>query len=123
MTENSSKPTTEFTLKSGLKVTLRDYLTGREKRLIKNALWSGKNMTIKDGKGESDPVPMEDMDASTDKTIELMVVELDGSREDILNRVLDLPANDYDELMDKVETITKPVEKEKKAGGPKSTKN
>lgn len=121
--EISTKPTTEYKLKSGNHtVVLRDYLTGREKRSIKNALWGGKNMTIKDGKGESDPVPMEDMDASTDKTIELMVVSIDGSSENILDTVLDMHSNDYDELMDKIEEITKPVEKEKKAGGPKSTK-
>lgn len=123
-TENSSKPTTLFKLKSGNhEVELRDWLTGREKRLIKNALWGGKNMTIKDGKGESDPVPMEDMDASTDKTIELMVVSIDGSRENILDTVLDMHSNDYDELMDKIEEITKPVDKSKKAGGPSSTKS
>ena len=124
-TINSSKPTTDFTLKSGTQVTLRDWLTGREKRLIKNAIWAGKHMQVKDGKGESDPVEMEKMDASTDKTIELMVVAINGERpEDVVGYVLDeLPGDDYDELMDLIEDITKPADKAKKGNGPKSTKS
>ena len=123
MADNATDRTTvEYKLKSGSHtVTLKEYLTGREKRSIKNALWTGKSMQIKDGKGESDKVPMEDIDASTDKTIELMVVAIDGKSEKILDQILDWRDKDYDDLMDKIEEMTKPVEDPKKAGGPKNT--
>ena len=90
-TPAQERATIEYQLKSGNHVvTLREYLTGREKRAVKNALWHGKKMQIRDGKGESDPVPMDEIDASTDKTIELMVVAVDGKAENVLETVLDM---------------------------------
>lgn len=123
MAEAERKLITYKTKSGNHVVELKEYLTGREKRQVKNALWHGKNMQIKDGKGESDPVPMDDIDASTDKTIELMVVSLDGSKENVLDRVLDLPGNDYDEILEKIEEITGPVAAEKKDSGSNSTKS
>lgn len=118
------RATIEYKLKSGNHVvTLKEYLTGREKRAIKNALWTGKSMQIKDGKGESDKVPMEDIDASTDKTIELMVVAIDGKSEKVLDQILDWRDRDYDDLLEKIEELTGPVADEKKEDGPKNTQS
>jgi hypothetical protein len=122
--KTQDRATVEYKLKSGNHtVTLKEYLTGREKRAVKNALWTGKSMKIKDGKGESDPVPMEDIDASTDKTIELMVVAIDGKDQDILKTVLDMRDRDYDDLLEKIEELTGPIAEEKKEDGPKSTQS
>lgn len=117
----SERATVQFKTKSGVAFELREYLTGREKRHVKNAMWQGKNMKVKDGKGESDPIPMTDIDASTDKTIELMVVSVNGKKEKVLELVLDLPSNDYDELLEKIEELTGPIASEKKADGSDST--
>jgi len=117
------RATITFKSKGGFSFELREYLTGREKRQVKNALWQGKSMQIKDGKGESDPVEMDKMDASTDKTIELMVVSVNGSTDKVLDTVLDLPGNDYDELLEKIEELTGPVASEKKDSGNNSTKS
>lgn len=119
-----TRATVEYKLKSGNHVvTLKEYLTGREKRSIKNALWTGKSMKIKDGKGESDPVPMEDIDASTNRTIELMVVAIDGKTENILDRVLDMRDRDYDDVLEKIEELTGPIDDSKKEAGPKNTQS
>lgn len=128
MADNTQAPetraTVEYKLKSGNHVvTLKEYLTGREKRAVKNALWTGKSMKIKDGKGESDPVPMEDIDASTNKTIELMVVAIDGKSENILDRVLDMRDRDYDDILEKIEELTGPIDDSKKETGPKNTQS
>lgn len=118
------RKTIQYKLKSGRHtLELREYLTGREKRAIKNALWQGKTMKIKDGKGESDEIQMDQMDASTDRTIELMVVAIDGNKEKILDQVLDFRSDDYDDLLEKIEELTGPVADEKKEDGPNSTKS
>lgn len=120
----TTRPTVEYKLKSGNHVlVLKEYLTGREKRAVKNALWAGKTMQIKDGKGESDAIPMDQMDASTDKTIELMVISIDGDDKKILDRVLEFRDRDYDDLIDKIEELTGPIADEKKDDGPKSTES
>jgi hypothetical protein len=119
-----TRATVEYKLKSGNHtVTLKEYLTGREKRAVKNALWTGKSMKIKDGKGESDPVPMEDIDASTNRTIELMVVAIDGKTDNILDRVLDMRDRDYDDVLEKIEELTGPIDDSKKEAGPKNTQS
>lgn len=123
-TPAESRATIEYKLKSGNHVVeLKEYLTGREKRAIKNALWHGKKMQIRDGKGESDPVPMDEIDASTDKTIELMVVSIDGSSDKVLERVLDMRERDYDDILEKIEELTGPIAAEKKEDGPENTQN
>lgn len=119
-----TRPTVEYKLKSGRHViVLQEYLTGREQRAIKNALWVGKTMQLKDGKGETEALPMDQMDVSTDKTIELMVVSIDGNSKDILNQVLEFRDQDYNDLLDKIEEMTSPVSNEKKANGPENTKS
>ena len=123
-TTSEGRSTVEYKLKSGNHtVTLKEYLTGREKRSIKNALWTGKSMKISDGKGESDPVPMDQIDASTDRTIELMVVAIDGNQENILDTVLEWRDTDYDDLLEKIEELTGAVEDSKKDNGAKTTKS
>lgn len=112
-----------FKTKRGTEFELKEYLTGREKRQVKNALWTGKSMQIRDGKGESDPVEMDKMDASTDKTIELMVLSVNGDSKNVLDVVLDLPSNDYDELLEKIEEITGAITEEKKETGSSDTKS
>jgi hypothetical protein len=120
----SKRATVEYKLKSGSHlITLNEYLTGREKRQIKNAMWAGKSMQVKDGKGESDPIPMDNMDASTDKTIELMVVAIDGNSEKVLDQVLEFRSNDYDDLLEKIEELTGPVDDSKKEDGPENTQS
>lgn len=124
MSDKQERATVEFTTKSGKNtLVLNEYLTGREKRAVKNALWLGKSMQIKDGKGETDPVPMDDIDASTDKTIELIVVSLNGDDKKVLDRVLDLPGPEYDEVIEKIEELTGPVAAEKKDSGNSNTKS
>lgn len=122
--KTQERSTIEYELKSkNHVVVLKEYLTGREKRAIKNALWHGKKMQIRDGKGESDPVPMDEIDASTDKTIELMVVSLDGSSEKVLDSVLDMRDADYDDLLEKIEELTGSISEEKKDAGQKNTQS
>lgn len=116
-----TRGTINFTTKGKNKFTLQEYLNAREKRAIKNALWEGKSLMLKDGKGETDKVPMDQMDASTDMTIKLIITEMNGSNEDILDRVLDLPSQEYDELLEKIEELTGDADKEKKDSGSDNT--
>lgn len=111
------------TKKNKFKIEIRDYMTGRENRQVKNAMWEGKSMQIKDGKGESDKVEMTRMEASTDKTIEIMIVSINGVTENVVELFKDLPTHDYDEALEKIEEITKPEKTEKKENGKSSTKD
>lgn len=118
----STRPTIKFKTEKHSFV-LNEYLTGREKRSVKNALYAGKNMRLKGKGAESDDIPMEDIDASNDKAIELMVVTMDDTKETVLSRVLDLPSQEYDALMNKIDELTGESEDDaKKDNGSSNTK-
>ena len=111
------RPTIDFVLpKTGFKVVMKEYLTGRERRQVKNALFGTSNFEVKGKDVTSDKIPFTNTDASSDKSIELMVVSIDGRTENVLDIVLDeLPDEDYDMVMAKIEEHTKGVDDEKKA--------
>lgn len=118
----ADRETVEFKTKSGENtVVLHTYLTRRERRQIKNALFGGKEIAV-DGKNDiKASVSMELTDVAEDKTFELMVVELNGSKENILERILELPDAEADQIKAKIDELTGGVDEEKKGSGSKAT--
>lgn len=94
-------------------VVIKEYATGRELRAISNAMLDGVNYQYKGDKVESDSVPYAKADAQEDKTIEVMVVSLGGSTENIVDRVLDLPKTDYTFIKKLINEATKDSESDK----------
>ena len=89
------RETKTFETPDGVKVEVKTYLTGREMRAIKDTFL--RHMKIK---GEGDKSSFEGLQGSVtseaeDKTIETSVVSVNGSKEGILNTILDLPAKEY----------------------------
>lgn len=117
-----TRETVEFSTKSGKnKAVLNTYLTRRERRAIKNAMFGGKEISV-DGKSDvKASISMEATDVAEDKTFELVIVELNGSKENILERMLELPDDEASEIKDKIDELTNPVEDPKKASGSKAT--
>lgn len=118
----ADRETVEFKTKSGANaVKLHTYLTRRERRAIKNCLFGGKEIAV-DGKNEvKASVSMELTDVAEDKTFELMIVELNGSKENIVERMVELPDNEAGEIKDKIDALTNVDDKEKKDAGSKAT--
>lgn len=87
------------TLSDGTTVVLKSYITAREARTFKNILIGG----VKLGSSESDVPSISDVNADAlaaeeDAEIQAVVLELNGSTENIVSRVLDLPSSSFDEL-------------------------
>ena len=96
--------------KNGSEAELKDFITGREFRAIRNLFFSAM-------KSKGNDVVDFELDATLEaeeKTIEMIVVSLNGSKEDVLNKVLDLPREDYEEIMEKVNEIYGGLKKKKK---------
>lgn len=71
---------------------LRNYVTGRQKRLYRSAVLSIA--------GENKGNTPEGYDRLENAIVELMVASLDGSAESILDRLLDMKSVDFDFLME-----------------------
>lgn len=98
--------TKEIKTKSGVVVVLKTYLTGREMRELRDIFLRNAEM-----KTEGDTTKIEGLKGSIvteveNKAIELAVVSLNGENENILESVLDLPAEDYEEIITEVNKIS-----------------
>lgn len=82
------RETFEFTTSTGRKVVINKYLTGGEKRQI-----TGVYLDAVDGETRKDRVFK-----AEDLTIKLLVIELDGIKENVVERLLDLPSNEIEEI-------------------------
>lgn len=96
---------TEITTPRGKhKIELKEYITGRDMRELKDIyLKVGKIDAT--GQGMTDIKP-EILNQAENKSIELAVISIDGATEGILEKILDMPAEDMNFIMDAVQEIT-----------------
>ena len=83
------------------KIVLKSWISGREKRELRDILLTGMKMG-KDGNVITDP---QTTSKTEDKAIELLIVSIDGDDKDILNKVLDMKSADFDFLMKEIDNI------------------
>lgn len=83
----------------GYDVVIKGFITGKDKRYIKDAFLEGATFDA-DGKFKVAP---DKMHVAEDRTIETIVVSVDGPGVDkaakILDQVLGLPSSDYAEIV------------------------
>lgn len=111
------RPTTEITTPGGTKAVIKTYLTARESNQLKQVLYANLKMSMTDlstGKTAVQDIPATVLLDQERKAIELLIVSLDGSVENIADRLLDLPASEYDTLVAEVNKVAQPgFQKEK----------
>jgi hypothetical protein len=114
----SERQTTTFTTPAGNKIVLRTYLTGREAADIKNVMLSSLKMSMSDF--ESKKMDMGGLSGDIlvqqeRKTLEYLIVSVNGTTEKPLDALLDLPATEYDAVLKEVEKIKNPTTPENSA--------
>lgn len=100
------RETTIIETPNGHKVELKTYITGREKRYIESAFFRDIEMTQTGGEQSIKGLKGAAIEEAQNKTIETVVVALDGAGNDILNRVLDFPQEDFDTVIAAINDIT-----------------
>lgn len=86
-------------------VVLKSYITGREKRALTNIFLTGElqfSTDAKDIKGLKAGL----VEQAEDLAFRTVIVSIDGKTEDIVNSVLNLPAQDYSYIVKAVNDIT-----------------
>jgi hypothetical protein len=92
------RSTTALKTSGGHSVVLFDYVTGNEARAIKRV-------------SEADGGGTEAMDKAQDHALKLVLQELDGSAENIVTRIGELPLVDYSEIVAAVTDLLNPKKK------------
>lgn len=94
----SARPSTTLTTQGGHSAVILDYVTGNEARIIKSVSDAGQGST-------------EAMEKAQDRAVEIAVLSLDGSSENIVERVGELPLADYAEVIAAVTELLNPKKK------------
>ena len=111
----STRETTEVKTESGHVLTLYTYITGREKRQINEVYLRDMQMSQKGDVQELTGVKGTSAYEAENKTFELIVVKIvDKNGEEITGKkqvvdfILDLPSDEYEEVVAAVNEITNP---------------
>lgn len=98
----------KITTKSGIEIDLKTYLTGREMNEWRALFLKQISMSM-EGKIDSSNMPGEIVELLEKKAIELVVNSINGEKENILDKVLDLPLVDYREITDEAMKVMEGV--------------
>ena len=91
------------------KIKIKTWLTARERRDIRSVLLENVQFAMKEG--EENPVSDYKLSANSlnqmqDKTLQTMIIDINGSTETILDTVLDMKEKDYDFIISEIDKIT-----------------
>jgi hypothetical protein len=108
----SDRETYQFTTPTGTAVVLRSYLSGREASDIKNLMLSSLKMSMSDlenkkidmGGISGDVIAQQER-----KTLDYLVVSVNGETENAVEKLLDLPSTEYDAVLKEIEKIKNPT--------------
>lgn len=101
--------------KGGHEVVIKEYITGRESRAISDVFLAGVKVTVgEDGKPKTEGIDAGISSVAQDKSIEVLVVSVDGKTDDVLASVLDLPKADFDEVISALDKVQNGMTAEKK---------
>ena len=97
------RETKEFTTPGGRKVVVKEYLTAREVNAVLKQLFQDQSVSTEGGNQQriSLLVGIE----RNIKLVEAGVVSLDGSSDNLSERLQDLPASEYTAILTEVKTL------------------
>lgn len=98
-----------------LEIELKTYLTFGESREISDIYLQNASVGVDmDGKTKISDIKASISTEVQNKAIEIIVVSIDGKKENILDSILNLPDNDGKELMNEIDKIQNPLTEQKK---------
>lgn len=108
----ADRETREFITPAGRTVILRTYLTGREANELKSVMYSALKMNMEDaqsGKVNVSDVPGTFLVEQEHKALVFLVVSVDGDTTAPVDKLLDLPASEYDAVKKEIDLIQNPT--------------
>lgn len=105
--ETKERETKEFTTKGGHIIVYKTYLTGRESNEIQKVLLKDVKLEVGTTGQNISGFNANNVAELNNKTIELLVVSVDGKKEKVLDIILDdMPSSDYTEIIAELNKAT-----------------
>lgn len=103
---NSDREIKDFETKNGHKVRMYTYITGGEMRQIQDVYLEKAEVSLSGKDVSFSGITGDLASKAQDKTFELLIVEIDGSSENVVKSVADMRVEDYDEVVKALNEIT-----------------
>lgn len=100
-----NRETISFETSSGHKVETKTYATARESIIIQEVYLRGAKMEFIGGASTVKEVSPTIQFEVEKKMIEVLVVSIDGQKENLVEVALELPNTDYQEILSKIDTF------------------
>lgn len=102
--------TKEIITPGGVKCEMKEWITGRESEEIDKPIMDVRFKIGVSGQGNAEVNVGDAIRKTTEKAIEIVVISVDGNKENILDKVLELPKTDYKFILKEVDKIVKGVD-------------
>lgn len=109
---DTKRETKEVKTSGGHTAVIKTYATGREFNEIQGVYLKSAQVNIINGQPAISGLSAETEMEASKKMIEMLVVMLDDSDENLVDRVLDLPLTDYNEVIEALSEISGKKKKE-----------
>lgn len=98
---------------SGFEVVMKDYITGGEARAISNVFLEAVEMKVSatGGENEISPIRADLANKSQDKVIEVLIISINGVKENIVNMFWDMPKEDCDFVLKELDEVQSGIKK------------
>ncbi len=103
---DTKRETKEITTSGNHKVVIKTYATGREFNEIQNCYLKDAKLNVIGGVTKIEGFSPTSEFEATKKTLELLVVSLDGIAENLVDRILDLRVDDYNEIVEALKEVS-----------------
>jgi hypothetical protein len=90
----------------GNKVEIKKWITGKDVREIRSVYLNSTKIGIKGTSPDVQGITGELIEKAENKTIEVVVVSIDGEKEGIVEKILALRSDDYNFVMEKIREVT-----------------
>lgn len=95
----TTRETKELKTSGGHVVTYKAWISGREFNAIQSVYLKSVNVTMVSGQPQVGGIDPSVNEQAVSKLIEMLVVSIDGVTAGALDKILDLPVSDYNEIV------------------------
>lgn len=108
----NTRETKTFTTTGGHVIEHKTYITGREMNEIQKVLLKNVKVDVKGAGQDVTGFEASSITELNNKTLEVVVVSVDGKKENVIDTLLDLPNSEYAEVIAKINEVTGDKKKE-----------
>jgi len=90
-------------------VEIKTYITAGEKRQLRDVLLKGMKINMEENTPKISELSPDIITEAENRAIEIVVVSIDGAKENILQRLLEFKNDEFDQVMEEVNKITSEV--------------